>query len=188
MVVSTHPSKTDMKVETAKISKPHSFDGMPMDQISIKVATKEDLPAILALQKKAYLSEAIIYNDFTIPPLHQSMDDIEDEFNKCLFIKLEGDGEIIGSVRGYEVGGVCYIGKLIVEPRCQNQGIGTRLLDDIESRFANAHVYELFTGHKSQKNLHIYQKQGYVISRSEQVSPSLALTYLRKKNPVYEDD
>ena len=159
-----------------------------MDQISIKVATKEDLSAILALQKKAYLSEAAIYNDFSIPPLHQSMDDIEDEFNKCLFIKLEGEGEIIGSVRGYETGGVCFIGKLIVEPNFQNQGIGTRLLVDIESRFPNAQFFELFTGHKSQKNLHIYQKQGYVISRSEQVSPSLTLTYLRKKNPVCNND
>ena len=161
---------------------------MPMDQLPIQVATKEDLPAILALQKKAYLSEANIYNDFTISPLHQTIDNIEDEFKKCLFIKLERDGEIVGSVRGYEAGGVCFIGKLIVASSCQNHGIGTRLLGDIESRFPHAQVYELFTGYKSQKDLHLYQKQGYVVSRREQVSASLTLVYLRKTNPADNKD
>ena len=41
--------------------------------MSIEQATIEDAQEILALQKLAYTSEAEIYNDFTILPLHQTL-------------------------------------------------------------------------------------------------------------------
>ncbi|WP_198936769.1 GNAT family N-acetyltransferase [Domibacillus epiphyticus] len=37
---------------------------------------------------------------------------------------LSGRGKIIGSVRAYEKEGICYIGKLMVQPAYQNKGLG----------------------------------------------------------------
>ena len=48
--------------------------------MSIEQAMIDDAQEILALQKLAYQSEAEIYNDFTIPPLHQTLDEIKAEF------------------------------------------------------------------------------------------------------------
>ena len=54
----------------------------------IRKANKNELPEILALQKEAFYSEALFYDDFSIPPLHQSIEDISIEFTeKTFFIK-----------------------------------------------------------------------------------------------------
>ncbi|WP_432738622.1 GNAT family N-acetyltransferase [Maridesulfovibrio sp. FT414] len=148
----------------------------------IEQAAAADLKQILALQKTAYLSEAEIYNDFNIPPLLQSDDEIEKEFSSHLFLKIELEGEIIGSVRACEKDGVCHVGKLIVSPEHQNKGLGSALLRGIEAHYPSVRAYELFTGSRSLKNLHIYAKHGYMIRDSRKVSPSLTISFLRKEN------
>lgn len=153
-----------------------------MNDISITLASKEDLPAILHLQKEAYLSEAAIYNDFTIPPLQQTIEQLEEEFINHIVLKAETQGEIIGSVRASEKQGICFIGRLIVDNKAQNQGLGTQLLKAIESRFHNVSTFELFTGHRSLKNLYLYQKQGYTISGNQEINDSLTIVTLHKNN------
>jgi len=102
----------------------------------IKTATIDDLPAILDLQKVCYLQEAEIYDTTEIPPLKETIKDLEIAFLQgTIFLKLEEKNEIIGSVRAYETDGTCYIGKLIVHPHFQNKGYGTQLLSSIESLF-----------------------------------------------------
>ena len=151
--------------------------------MTIKQAGVEDAGEILRLQKLAYQSEAQIYNDYTIPPLVQTAEEIEADFHSHVFLKAIADGgKITGSVRACLDDGTCKIGRLIVHPDIQNRGIGTRLLKEIERRFENAERFELFTGHKSERNLHLYRKLGYRIFRSEKISESLTLVYLEKFN------
>lgn len=148
----------------------------------IEVASKSDLARILGLQKDAYQSEAQIYNDFSIPPLLQTLKDLEDEYESMVFLKIEREGEIVGSIRAFEQDGICNVGKLVVSPRHQNQGLGTALLLEVESLFPSAEAFELFTGSRSTRNLHLYEKLGYFIVRQQEVSPSLTLVFLRKPN------
>lgn len=154
----------------------------PAGDIVIKKASTEDAEEILALQKLAYVSEAEILDDFTIPPLHQTTGDILSEFDNQVFLKVELKGRIIGSVRCRMEDGTCYIGKLIVHPDRQNCGIGTKLLKAAESQYPNADRYELFTSHKSEKNLHIYDKCGYRVFKSKEVSDKLTIVFLEKIN------
>ncbi len=146
----------------------------------IEKATIDDTQEILILQKLAYMSEAEIYSDFTIKPLHQSLDEIQSEFADKHFLKVCTDGRIVGSVRAYAKEGTCLIGKLIVHPEYQNQGIGTKLLQKIENVFDVVNRYELFTGHKSRKNLYLYEKNGYRIFRRQQVTHDLTLVFMEK--------
>ena len=148
--------------------------------MSIEQATIDDAQEILALQKLAYTSEAEIYSDFTISPLHQTLDEIKAEFADQCFLKFCEKGRIAGSVRAYVKEGTCFIGKLIVHPECQNRGIGTKLLQEIENTFDHVARYELFTGHKSQKNLHLYEKNGYKIFRRQEVTDDLTLVFMEK--------
>lgn len=67
-----------------------------------------------------------------------------------------------------------------MHPDFQNKGIGTQLLRAIEAEFDGAPRYELFTGHRSSKNLHLYQKFGYKIFRKEQISQKVTLVYMEK--------
>ena len=93
----------------------------------------DDAPDILALQKLAYHTEAVLYDNFEIPPLTQTIEDLIAQFDDHTFLKVVNSSQIIGSVRAMCQGDTCYIGRLIVHPDFQNQGIGTRLLCEIEN-------------------------------------------------------
>ena len=150
--------------------------------IEISKAGKSDLNDILKLQKEAYIQEATIYNDFNIPPLTQDIYSLNLEWQKGMVIKAEKNGQIIGSVRAEMVDNICKIGKLIVKPDLQNQGIGKKLMTEIERLFNTCSTYELFTGDKSEKNLTLYRKLGYKDCKTEQIDNNLKLVYLRKQN------
>ena len=150
--------------------------------IVIEKASNEDAAQILALQKLAYRSEAEIIDDFSIPPLHQTLDETLTEFQEQTVLKVQLGERVIGSVRAYQEGETCYIGKLIVHPDFQNRGIGSRLLRAAEELFPNAERYELFTGEKSARNLYLYRKYGYRVFRSKRISDKLTLLYLEKQD------
>ena len=154
----------------------------------IEQATILNSKEILDLQKLAYLSEAEIYNDFTIQPLHQTQDNIASEIESHCVLKYVENGKIIGSVRAHISKGTCHINKLIVHPDFQNHGIGTKLLKEIENIFNYAKDFELFTGHKSLKNLHIYHKSGFEIFKSEKISETLTLVYMKKRNRIKNEE
>ncbi|MFW9989515.1 MAG: GNAT family N-acetyltransferase [Candidatus Odinarchaeota archaeon] len=150
--------------------------------IEIKIAKKNDLEEILRLQKIVYQSEAEIYNDFNIPPLHQTIEELKEEFRRSIFLKALKNNKIIGSVRAYRDKESCFIGKLIVHPEYQNQGLGTLILRKIENNFSYADRFELFTGFKSEKNLYLYQKLGYKIFKTEELNENVKFLYLEKYN------
>lgn len=154
-----------------------------MIKMIIKRAEFYDLDEILTLQKIAYKSEADIYKDYFIPPLTQTLDEIKDEFKTNIFLKAVEKGNIIGSVRGNLINSkTCYIGRLIVDPDFQNQGIGKKLMDKIENIFSDCIRFELMTGHKSTKNIKLYEKLSYKIFKTEKLTGNLNLVYLEKIN------
>lgn len=148
----------------------------------VKKALYEDLEEILALQKLAYMSEAEICNDYTIPPLTQTIEGIRDDFSRQAILKIEDNGRIIGSVRAYEKDGICYIGRVIVHPERQNKGLGKTLMKGIEDAFSTCTRYSLFTGKSSLRNLHFYSSLGYTAVREEKVNNKLIFVYLDKMN------
>jgi len=147
----------------------------------IERATISDAEEILALQKLAYRSEAEIYNDFNIPPLVQTLESLQKDFENQFFVKAVTHGRIIGSVRTYKKGETCYIGRLIVHPDFQNRGIGTKLMYEIEKVFNHCKRFELFTGDKSERNLFLYEKLGYQIYKKAKITDQTTIVYLEKK-------
>ncbi len=148
--------------------------------MTITRAAAADAAEILALQKLAYQSEAAIYQDYGIPPLTQTLAELQAEFLRRHVLKALEAGRIVGSVRAHLDQGTCYIGRLIVHPAYQNRGLGTKLMAEIEACFPEARRYELFTGHRSARNLYLYQKLGYRPGRREKVSEKLTMVFLEK--------
>lgn len=148
--------------------------------MTVKKAEFDELQAILDLQYLAYQSEAKLLNNPNIPPLKQTLEDIEKEYEDGFILKAtEEGGAIAGSVRAYSKDGTLYIGKLIVRPDLQGQGIGTRLLNEIE-RLCPHERYELFTSSKSVRNIRLYERLGYRIFKERMVSDDLKFIYLEK--------
>lgn len=143
-------------------------------------ANIDDLEEILKLQYLSYQSEVEHFKSKDIPPLKQTLDEITEEYNKGIILKMvNGENVIIGSVRAWEANGTAYIGKLIVHPECRHKGYGTKLLEKIEDWYPNRR-YELFTSTKSRDNIRLYQNLGYEIFDRKAVNDELQFVYMQK--------
>lgn len=149
----------------------------------MRVTEISDLKSILELQKEAFKEEAIKHNDMMMPPMIQTLHQIEEEYQHgTVFFKYEKQNCIIGSVRGKLEGNICRIGRLVVKPEYQNQGIGKTLMLELESYFKRENcMFRIFTGEKSEHALGLYLKLGYTIYRYQNVG-NYKLIHMEKKN------
>jgi hypothetical protein len=88
---------------------------------TVTTASLDDTPAILALQRLGYESEARLYNDWSIPPPTLSLEQLQAEFQSSLVLKAAKGNTIVGSVRAHLDEGTVQIGSLIVEPNIQRR-------------------------------------------------------------------
>jgi GNAT superfamily N-acetyltransferase len=154
----------------------------PPDPLVIERATVADAPAILALQKLAYESEARLYDDWSLPPLVQTLDSMRGDIENLVVLKATLDGTLAGSVRARLAEGTCHVGRLIVQPDRQGGGIGTQLMRALERQreFAQTRRFELFTGSRSEGNIRLYERLGYRRIREQALSPGVTLVFMEK--------
>ncbi len=152
-----------------------------MEDVQIGSARVEEAEQILKLQRLSYQTEATLYDDWTLPPLTQTLRELLGHYDYHTILVARLGDEVIGSVRARLEDGTCHVGRLVVHPRLQRRGLGTRLMREIEASFPEAERFELFTGHLSEGNLRLYRSLGYEEFREESVSPALRLVYLEKQ-------
>ncbi len=146
----------------------------------ITKAQKNDLEEILKLQYLAYQSEAALFGNKDIPPLKQTLDEVIEEYNEGLVLKMTNENDvIIGSVRAKEKAGTVYIGKLMVRPGHQKKGYGRRLLLEVEQYYPGKR-YELFTSTRSKDNIRLYGSAGYREFDRKAVDDELVFVYMEK--------
>ena len=150
--------------------------------MEISRAKIENLAEILELQKTCYKENALRYNDFDIPPMTQTITNLENEFENGIILKAAYETRIVGSIRAFKKDDTCYIGRVIVHPDFQNKGIGRQMMSQIESIFKDVTRFELFTGNKDEKNLYFYQKLGYKQFKTVKVNDDLSMVFMEKVN------
>ncbi len=151
-----------------------------MEKYQFEKAQQKDLPEILGLQYLICQREAARFGNYSVPSLRQSLQAIELEYQNSLILKAVDERDrIIGSVRGYAENESLYIGKLIVHPKAQGRGIGTRLLHEMEIGCPQ-NRYELFTNSRSDINVRLYERLGYSCFKEKQVTRSLTLVFFEK--------
>ena len=130
-------------------------------------ANQTDFPEILAIQKKAFLSEAEFYQNFNIQPMTQTLEEMKTECLEKIVLKAIVDGQIVGSIRANTTDNICMVNKLVVLPEFQKRGIGKKLLLEIETYFTDVDKFKLQTGAFSKTNIGLYTKTGYqIVGRS----------------------
>jgi GNAT superfamily N-acetyltransferase len=143
-------------------------------------ATANDLPEILQLQRQAFQEEAEHVGDMSIKPMSQTLEELEEEFERSVILKYVQGGEIVASVRARMDGDTCLIGRLVVRPDHWRQGIGRRLVSEVERMFADARRFELFTREDHEVTRPFYHSLGYEPFRTERHSDALSFVYLSK--------
>lgn len=146
----------------------------------IRQAVPDDAAAILEIQYQAYRQEAALYGGVTLPPLLETIDALKTAMKTHVVLKALLDGVLVGSVRGRETDGTCYIGRLVVAPDYQGRGLGSALLAAIEDAFVHVRRFELFTGHLSLRNLGLYTRRGYAEFRRQRDGEAVTLVFMEK--------
>ena len=137
----------------------------------------KDASEILELQKLAYQSEAVLYNDFNLPPLKQTLEELQKDFLNHTFLGIKLEQQIVANVRVRMGNKTCFVGRLIVHPKHQGRGLGSSLMLELEERFGFISRFELFTGHLSLANIRLYEKLGYHEFKRETISAKLQFVY-----------
>lgn len=153
-----------------------------LEELTITQADPSEVAEILYVQHLAFQSEAEIYNDFSLSPLRQTMDEIKEDFKNRTFFKAVMNYTIVGIARSRMEGNVCYIGRLAVNPVYQNMGIGKKLLQAVEYHFNTADLFQVYTSHRSKRNIYIFERQGYTWFKKERISERRERIYFQKKN------
>ncbi len=150
-------------------------------KVQIERAEAKDAEEILETQMLAYQSEAKRYNNYDIPPLKQTVEELRGQFGTHVVLKAVSNGKIVGTVRAHARSGTCYVERLAVHPNMQNRGIGTSLMEQIEKLY-DTQRFELFVGSKSDDNIHLYQKQGYhiFVKKSQHECGDIQICYMEK--------
>jgi len=152
--------------------------------LSVLDATIDDLEGVLKLQYLGYQVEAQRYEAYHLEALTQTLASLRQDLasTTMLVIRLPG-GEIVGTVRGRRSGASVHVGRLVVHPRFQRQGLGSRLLSTLEQHYRAGTRFDVFTGHRSEEFLGLYQRAGYRRYREDPVDDRLTLVHLEKLTP-----
>ena len=142
-------------------------------------ACESDLPQILALQKAAFESEARLVENWNIPPLTQTLENLVEEWRTGVILKALDGQTLAGTVRAHLADDTAYIGRLAVLPQWQGRGCGSSLMTAILSAIKAAR-YELFTSAKSERNLRLYEKFGFITYKKAQTATGVELVWLEK--------
>ena len=148
--------------------------------MNIQPVRQQDLPEILAVQKAAFEAEAQLVNDWNIPPLTQTLDELADDWRQGIMLKaVNEDGTIVGTVRGHMAPDGFYIGRLAVQPQWQGRGCGSALLEAMIAR-AEPNRLVLFTSTKSERNLRLYERFGFKPFKKSTTATGVTLVWLEK--------
>ena len=132
----------------------------------------DDAGEVLTLQRAAYVGEAMIYDQF-LPPLFETLDEVKDVLaSDVAVLGIRDGGRLIGTVRIKPDG---EIARLAVAPDRQHEGLGTKLLRAAIDRGGTW----LFTGDRSEANLRLYRRHGFVETHREP-APGHELIYLKR--------
>jgi tRNA (guanine37-N1)-methyltransferase len=131
------------------------------DFVAARVAPS-DAGELLTLQLACWVQEAHDNPGVRIPALHESLDDVREWITQGVVLVVRAADRLVGAVRGTLGDQTWHIGRVMVAPDLQGQGLGRWLLARIEEEApAEATAYELFTGAGSLRNQRMYKKAGY---------------------------
>jgi ribosomal protein S18 acetylase RimI-like enzyme len=140
----------------------------------VEVLGPDDAGEILTLRRAAYVGEAMLYDQF-LPPLHETLDEIRAVLadpQQTTVLGIRDNGRLIGTARIKEDG---EIARVAVAPDRQQEGLGSALLTEAVNRGGTW----LFTGDRSEANLRLYRKHGFVETHREP-APGHTLIYLKR--------
>lgn len=148
------------------------------------VLTPGDAGEVLTLQRAAFVTEAQAHRDVHIPPLTQTLADLQAEVGErcCHGLGIREAGRLVACVRAHVSGEAAELVRLVVAPDRQGRGIGTSLLLTAEDLLPpQVRTIGLATGQHSHADLRLYRRHGYRQTHTTQVGAYLLIHFAKAR-------
>ena len=156
--------------------------GAGLEGLEVRTATQADAGELLTLQLACWVTEAHANATWEIPPLHETLADVQGSLRTWTTFVVRAQGRLVGAVRGRLAGETWDVGRLMVAPDLRGLGLGRRLLELVEDAApGEARTLSLVTGAASGRNLRMYRRAGYRRARHQPADPGVVL--LEKRVP-----
>jgi tRNA (guanine37-N1)-methyltransferase len=128
----------------------------------LRPAVPADSGEILTLQRACWMQEQHANPEVWVPALHESVDDVRRWLPEWTVLTLRRSGRLVAAARARLEGDVWDVGRVMVAPDLQGQGLGRLMLEAVEDAAPDGTTtYSLFTGAGSVDNQRFYRRAGY---------------------------
>ncbi len=133
-----------------------------LDAFEVLRVVPSDAGELLTLQRACWVQEMQDNPGVEIPALGESLDDVRAWIARDTVFVVRAAGRLVGAIRASLDGTTWRIGRVMVAPDLQGQGLGRWLLARMEEEAPpEVTTYALFTGAGSARNQRMYKKAGY---------------------------
>ncbi|QHE53359.1 GNAT family N-acetyltransferase [Pontibacillus sp. HMF3514] len=153
--------------------------------IRLEKATEADASMIFNIQLEAFQPLLDKYQDIKTNPANESIDRVLTRIKNPSggFFKIYANGFVAGAIcvtRENETAHY-WISPMFILPEYQRQGIAQRSLSLLEDMFPEAEMWKLATILEEKRNVHLYEKIGYVrIGEDKKLNEHATLGYFHK--------
>ena len=136
-------------------------------EIMLQQVGIEHAESWLKLQVEAYMPTFERYRDAETSPALETLEKVRWRMAhpRCRHFYILCDGRITGGVLVYSLEGnpnAMRLGNLFIMPGQRDRGIGRRAIELVEALFPEAASWELDTILEEARNIHFYERAGYV--------------------------
>ena len=153
-------------------------------KIKLEKATVLDAPAILAMQKAAFLPLLEQYQDHETNPVNETLERVLGRINDpaSIYYKIVAKEYMVGAIRiKWEEERRFWVSPLFVDPLYQGLGIARKAMEQAELLHAEAETWELATILEEEGNCRFYEKLGYrPTGVTNQLNDNATLGYFKK--------
>ena len=133
------------------------------DLPTLRAGVPADAGELLTLQRACWVQEQQANPDLEIHALRESLAEVQEWLSTWTVLVAHRGGRLVAAARARRTEeGLWDVGRLMVAPDLQGQGLGRWMLEAVEAVApVGIRGFELFTGAGSAENLRMYKKAGY---------------------------
>jgi ribosomal protein S18 acetylase RimI-like enzyme len=148
--------------------------------VALDLGDEDTLRRLVELQRASYAVEAELIGAASLPPMHETPDQLRASGET--FLGALRTGRLLGVVSYKRDGDTVDIHRLAVHPSAFRRGIARDLLDALEAREAGAGHWTVGTGAGNLPARTLYERRGFAVTE-ERVVPG-GIRWVRMDRPV----
>ena len=178
--------RRDQSVQRTAARRPDLIAATTVGTDEVRLAVPADAGELLTLQLACWVAEQRANPGVVIHAQNESLEDVRRWLDQWTVIVRRRGGRLIAAARGRverhgEHAGAWDVGRLMVAPDLQGQGLGRDMLARIEAAApGDVSAYVLFTGAGSVDNIRMYKKAGYRLRGEAPGEPGAVLLTKRR--------